>query len=238
MRKSNAECSDEQGVRHLLDGHALEARLHALCNKTAHCPESHPFPSRLVKAQENGRQNQSELLSFLRKCFIAVPGAADNDSAAGRWGDSCNGRRWRFIPRGIKPCGKRFRKAMPSGCWYNSCELLLRLRSDPERSGLYSNSQMTRLNRGEIFSIRHGIEKGVVAMLNINFDPGEVVEAHECTAHRVGDWIIYRCEQCPEYERRYNWRTGEMKVRHSKKQCLHKGSYFPEEYENAFINTN
>jgi hypothetical protein len=33
---------------------------------------------------------------------------------------------------------------------------------------------------------------------------------HHCTSHREGDWIIWRCPICAHYERRFNWRTGQM----------------------------
>lgn len=37
--------------------------------------------------------------------------------------------------------------------------------------------------------------------------PGNV---HHCTSHREGDWITWRCPLCAHYERRFNWRTGQM----------------------------
>lgn len=43
-------------------------------------------------------------------------------------------------------------------------------------------------------------------------------ERHYCTSHIDGDWIIWRCPICCDnsnnlfpYERRLNWKTGEMK---------------------------
>mgnify|MGYP000266966812 CR=1 FL=1 len=41
---------------------------------------------------------------------------------------------------------------------------------------------------------------------------------HECTSHRDGDWVIWRCPYCSDpasewysgYERRYNLKSGEM----------------------------
>lgn len=42
---------------------------------------------------------------------------------------------------------------------------------------------------------------------------GLAPDAHHCTSVRSGDEIIWRCPICPDYERRYNLRTGEMKVK-------------------------
>ncbi|MEM7575028.1 MAG: hypothetical protein AAF433_19135 [Bacteroidota bacterium] len=38
-------------------------------------------------------------------------------------------------------------------------------------------------------------------------------DTHECQSHREGKWIVYTCPKCPNYERRYNYETGQMKVR-------------------------
>ena len=46
-----------------------------------------------------------------------------------------------------------------------------------------------------------------------HFNSRENSAHHECTSHREGDWIIVRCTACEDYERRYNWRTGEIKSR-------------------------
>jgi len=34
---------------------------------------------------------------------------------------------------------------------------------------------------------------------------------HQCTPTIEGDWVVFRCPQCPDYERRINSKTGEMK---------------------------
>ena len=46
---------------------------------------------------------------------------------------------------------------------------------------------------------------------------------HECTSHREGDWVIFRCPLCPGYERRFNWVTGEMQVDRGGSTALHSG---------------
>lgn len=75
-------------------------------------------------------------------------------------------------------------------------------------------------------------------MPHINFDSFEDVEQHECSAIRDGDWIIYRCSKCRDYERRYNWRTGQMKTRGQNLYVRHKGVYHMSEYREAFENQN
>lgn len=47
-------------------------------------------------------------------------------------------------------------------------------------------------------------------------------EKHACESHLEGDWIIWTCRNCGDYERRLNWRTGETK---SKKSPLHAEHY-------------
>ena len=62
-------------------------------------------------------------------------------------------------------------------------------------------------------------------------------ERHQCHSYRDGDWIVHRCPKC-DYEFRDNWRTGEIKIKNQKIDINHSGSYFPEEYVNAFQNLN
>ena len=50
-------------------------------------------------------------------------------------------------------------------------------------------------------------------------DPGH----HECTASREGDWDVYRCPICKDYERRINRLTGEMKVSNPNAHFRHSG---------------
>jgi len=39
---------------------------------------------------------------------------------------------------------------------------------------------------------------------------GLPADVHQCTSHRDGEWIIWRCPLCSGYERRFNWSTGQM----------------------------
>jgi hypothetical protein len=64
-----------------------------------------------------------------------------------------------------------------------------------------------------------------------------MIEKHVCTSYRDGDWIIYSCPHC-DYELRENWRDGNLQVRNPKRDVRHSGTYFPEEYKEAFENIN
>ena len=57
---------------------------------------------------------------------------------------------------------------------------------------------------------------------NIQFE-GLPSDIHHCTSHRDGDWIIWRCPRCEGYERRYNWRTTEMRVKRGNSEAQHTG---------------
>lgn len=35
-------------------------------------------------------------------------------------------------------------------------------------------------------------------------------EKHECTVNREGDWVVFRCPICQDYERRIHLVTGKM----------------------------
>ena len=50
---------------------------------------------------------------------------------------------------------------------------------------------------------------------------------HPCTSERHGDWLVFRCAQCPDYERRINWKTGEMQVRGGRPGIMHRGMHLP-----------
>ncbi len=38
---------------------------------------------------------------------------------------------------------------------------------------------------------------------------------HECIRYREGDWIVLVCRTCKNYEKRFNWKTGEIRINHS-----------------------
>lgn len=70
-------------------------------------------------------------------------------------------------------------------------------------------------------------------------DQSTNAERHQCESFRDGDWIIFQCPRCIRYERRLNWRTGEMKVQEGEDPyIMHAGEYFPNEYQHALTCTN
>lgn len=64
------------------------------------------------------------------------------------------------------------------------------------------------------------------------------IETHKCESRREGDWIIFTCRECSDYERRYNWRTGSMKVTDPNPKINHNGEYAPTEALYAYIHRN
>ena len=63
-------------------------------------------------------------------------------------------------------------------------------------------------------------------------------DGHKCSAYRDGDWIIFYCPRCTNYERRINWRTGETKSKNIAKEIKHFGEYFPVEFRQIYENMN
>lgn len=62
-------------------------------------------------------------------------------------------------------------------------------------------------------------------------------EKHECNSKREGDWIVFSCKEC-EYERRYNWKTREVKVTGENIMVLHKGMHAPTGLNPQLMNVN
>jgi len=61
--------------------------------------------------------------------------------------------------------------------------------------------------------------------MELKFKSSDDPQVHDCHVERVGDWVIYTCPHCPEYRRRYNYRTGEMQVEPcSDPNIRHRGS--------------
>ena len=57
--------------------------------------------------------------------------------------------------------------------------------------------------------------------------PDPNVETHHCHSRLEGDWIVFTCTKCKDYERRYNFKTKEMKVKNSSLHINHQGQYVP-----------
>jgi hypothetical protein len=65
--------------------------------------------------------------------------------------------------------------------------------------------------------------------IRIKIDDGDG-SGHKAQGRLEGQWIIFTCEHCPSWERRYDWQTGEMTF--SKGTAIlrgiqHHGSFFP-----------
>lgn len=75
-------------------------------------------------------------------------------------------------------------------------------------------------------------------LIDIDFNRTPDLEHHQCSATRDGEWIIFHCPKCRDYERRLNWRTGETKARNVRATIDHSGRYFPREFKEAFENSN
>ena len=68
-------------------------------------------------------------------------------------------------------------------------------------------------------------------MKDVEFGPPSGPEHHECTSTRDGDWIVFRCRRCPDYERSVNWRTGASQARNVRPDMRHSGHHVPLEYQ-------
>ena len=81
------------------------------------------------------------------------------------------------------------------------------------------------------------MQTGTVLNLNLNASDGET--HHTCETVRDGDWIIYRCPKCSDYEHRFNWRTGEFKMGKHKPGLTHSAMYYMNEpLAQSFVNQN
>ncbi|MCB9283595.1 MAG: hypothetical protein H6563_05920 [Lewinellaceae bacterium] len=57
-------------------------------------------------------------------------------------------------------------------------------------------------------------------------------EMHVCESRREGEWIIFTCPHCEEYENRINLQTKERKCRKAKDPFIfHRGSFLPPSLE-------
>lgn len=49
-------------------------------------------------------------------------------------------------------------------------------------------------------------------------------DVHRCTSYRDGDEIVWKCPICEGYERRLNYKSGEMTVRKGGSDAMHTGA--------------
>ena len=64
-------------------------------------------------------------------------------------------------------------------------------------------------------------------MYNVDFGTPAGPQQHVCDANQEGDWIVFRCPLCKDYERRINWRTGEMEAKNQSAFVSHSGKHCP-----------
>ena|GEM_PF-4036484 len=55
--------------------------------------------------------------------------------------------------------------------------------------------------------------------------PKQQQEEHHCIGHREGDWVIFICPVCKDYQRHVNTVTKEVKVRKGNTQAVHVGNH-------------
>lgn len=64
-------------------------------------------------------------------------------------------------------------------------------------------------------------------MQSFDFLEPDAALVHQCDSYRKGDWIVFRCPSCHDYERKINWKTGEVSVKNSREHVLHEGKHVP-----------
>ena len=53
---------------------------------------------------------------------------------------------------------------------------------------------------------------------------------HRCDSKMEGDWVIFTCPICHQYEKKFNLKTDELKVKGNEDfSVFHDGNYFPPE---------
>ncbi|MBK8567875.1 MAG: hypothetical protein IPN76_32275 [Saprospiraceae bacterium] len=52
---------------------------------------------------------------------------------------------------------------------------------------------------------------------------------HHCIGHKEGDWVIFTCPICRDYQRLINCKTKQVIVRKGKSNAVHTGSHSPME---------
>jgi hypothetical protein len=70
-------------------------------------------------------------------------------------------------------------------------------------------------------------------MQSFNVDFNSTKEGrHTCVGHREGDWVIFTCPICKDYEKRYNLITGKLITKSDPdNEYIHQGSHAPVKIE-------
>lgn len=75
--------------------------------------------------------------------------------------------------------------------------------------------------------------------MQLRFELNQEGEVHTCESRREGDWIIFTCPNCPEYESRINFKTEERISQPIEDPFIfHEGSFVPTGLENLDYNPN
>jgi hypothetical protein len=70
-----------------------------------------------------------------------------------------------------------------------------------------------------------------VEMQEVEFGPPPGSDQHTCSSTVEGDWVVFRCRRCPDYERRVNWRTGATRASNVRPDVPHFGNHVPLEHQ-------
>ncbi len=60
---------------------------------------------------------------------------------------------------------------------------------------------------------------------NVSFN-GVSENSHKCYGEMEGDWVVFRCPVCEDYERRVNFKTGEMKSHYNEDNLIPHHGFF------------
>lgn len=72
--------------------------------------------------------------------------------------------------------------------------------------------------------------------MEIRFGNTEDGSIHRCESCQEGDWIVFSCPDCYDYERRLNWRTGETFSESVHPEIQHSGFHFSNELISSILN--
>lgn len=68
--------------------------------------------------------------------------------------------------------------------------------------------------------------------MQLKLGGGQSETHHECESRREGDWLIFSCPHCPDYQRKYHLVSGEMQVRPGQDPTIqHHGSLVAPAYQ-------
>ncbi len=67
-------------------------------------------------------------------------------------------------------------------------------------------------------------------MHEVDFSFGSGYNHHECDSVTDGDWVIFRCPICEDYERKINVVTGETIAKNISSIVSHSGRHLPSQH--------